>query len=87
MFFVMGSFQMHASQDSQAGLGIIGIKRNRTRVVSVLHHLSARSDQLIAARNPAAGDVYRQQLVAVLTNIPAIPATTASSAVEVTTKR
>jgi molybdate transport system regulatory protein len=44
---------VHPSQDSQASLGIIGIKRNRTLVVSVLHHLTARSDQLIAARNPA----------------------------------
>ena len=55
-FSGMGSFQMHASQDRQAGLSIIGIKRNRTLVVSILHHLTARSDQLVAARNPTVGN-------------------------------
>ncbi len=37
VFFVMGSLKMDASQDSLAGLGVIGIKCNRALVISVLH--------------------------------------------------
>jgi hypothetical protein len=47
VFFVMESFQMNASQDSQAGLGVIRINRNRALVVSVLHHLAPRCASLL----------------------------------------
>jgi hypothetical protein len=64
---------MNDSQDSQARLGIIGIKRNRTLVVSVLNHHTARSYQFVSGRNPTAGYCHRQQIVRVLTNVPAGP--------------
>jgi hypothetical protein len=40
-------FQLNDFQDSQARLSVIGIKRNRTFVVSILHHLTARSYQFV----------------------------------------
>jgi hypothetical protein len=43
---------MDALQDIQAGLAVIGIKCNRTLVISVSARLTAGGDQLVAARNP-----------------------------------
>jgi len=58
---------MNDSQDRLARLGIIGVQRGRTLVVSVLNHCRARTYQYVPGRRPKAGYCHRQQIVLVLT--------------------
>ncbi len=59
VFFVMGSFPMDALQDSQAGLGVIGIKCNRTLVISTLHPYDRMASYLAPYGNSEALKVAR----------------------------